>query len=218
MTKEGNAVWEWRVWEHLDPAEFPITAPQNEQSEWTHGDAVSELPDRNLLVSFRHISTIMKINRESGTIVWKLGSPTMCGQHAPVLLKNGNILIFDNGAHRVDQMFPFSRVIEVNPATNEIVWKFRRRFHLTSSAIVFLTRTAAQRKHSDQRRDLWPVLRGHSERRVVWEYVNPYFGPHLPRERSKTVCFGSTGIPRKRSQRPEWRKSRQNGASQRQTG
>ena len=74
MTKEGNAVWEWRVWEHLDPAEFPITAPQNERSEWTHGNAVSELPDGNLLVSFRHISTIVKINRKSGRIVWKLGA------------------------------------------------------------------------------------------------------------------------------------------------
>jgi hypothetical protein len=31
------------------------------------------------------------------------------------------MLIFDNGPHRLDHSFPFSRVIEVNPATKEIV-------------------------------------------------------------------------------------------------
>src|SRR5207248_2880597 len=43
LTRDGKTVWEWRTWEHLDPAEFPITAPQNDRSEWTHGNAVTEL-------------------------------------------------------------------------------------------------------------------------------------------------------------------------------
>ena len=47
------------------------------------------------------------------------------GQHAPTPLENGNILIFDNGVHRLDDPLPFSRVIEVNPATNEIVWTYQ---------------------------------------------------------------------------------------------
>jgi len=189
MTKEGNAVWEWRVWEHLDPAEFLITAPQNERSEWTHGNAVSELPDRNLLVSFRHISTIVKINRESGTIVWKLGSPTMSGQHAPVLLKN--ILIFDNGAYRVDQMFPFSRVIEVNPATNEIVWKFQEAFppNFFSDRI-----SNAQRLPNGNTLINEGIFGRFFEvtpnGEVVWEYVNPYFGPQrLPAGAQQNSVF-----------------------------
>jgi len=66
-------------------------------------------------VSFRDISTIIKIDRRTGRIVWKLGAPPLSGQHAPTPLPDGNILIFDNGAHRLDESFPFSRVIEVNP-------------------------------------------------------------------------------------------------------
>src|SRR5439155_25412618 len=110
MTKDGRSVWEWRSWEHLDPAKDRITAVQDERSEWTHGNAVMELPDGNLLVSFRDISTIIKIERRTGQILWKMGAPPLSGQHAPTALPNDNILIFDNGPHRLDESFPFSRV------------------------------------------------------------------------------------------------------------
>ena len=124
MTKDGRSVWEWRSWEHLDPAKDIITAVQDERSEWTHGNAVMELPDGNLLVSFRDISTIIKIERRTGQILWKMGAPPLSGQHAPTPLPNDNILIFDNGPHRLDESFPFSRVIEVNSRTSEIVRKY----------------------------------------------------------------------------------------------
>jgi hypothetical protein len=83
VSKDGRTIWEWRTWEHLDPAEFPIAFPENLRAEWTHGNAVVELPDGNLLVSFRNISTIIKIDRPSGRVVWKLGPPMFSGQHAP---------------------------------------------------------------------------------------------------------------------------------------
>src|SRR5713101_2121060 len=107
MTKDGRTVWEWRSWEHLDPANDTITEIQGDRSEWTHGNALMELPDGDLLVSFREISTIIKLERRTGRIVWKLGAPPLSGQHAPTPLPNGNILIFDNGAHRLDESFGF---------------------------------------------------------------------------------------------------------------
>ena len=104
--------------------------------------------------------------------------PTIAGQHAPVLLKNGNILIFDNGPHRVDQMFPFSRVIEVNPATNEIVWKFQEAFppNFFSDRISNAQRlpngnTLINEGMFGRFFEVTPAGE------VVWEYVNPYFGP-----------------------------------------
>jgi outer membrane protein assembly factor BamB len=178
LTKDGKKVWEWRTWEHLDPSEYPIPFIQNERSEWTHGNAVAELPDGNLLVSFRNISTVVKIDRSSGRVVWKLGAPPLSGQHAPVPLPNGNILMFDNGPTRLDQTFPFSRVIEVNPATNEIVWKYQD--------------ANAQSLYSDRISNAQRLPNGNTlinegmfgrffevtpAGEVVWEYVNPYFAP-----------------------------------------
>ncbi len=178
MTRDGRMVWEWRSWEHLDPAKDTITAIQDKRSEWTHGNAIAELPDGNLLVSFRDISTIIKIERQSGHIVWSLGAPPLSGQHAPTPLPNGNILIFDNGPHRLDESFPFSRVIEVNPRTNDIVWKYQEGV----ASNFFSPRISnAQRLPNGNTliNDGWfgrffeVTLAGD----VVWEYVNPYFGP-----------------------------------------
>jgi hypothetical protein len=48
---------------------------------------------------------VIRIDRNTGRILWKLGAPPLSGQHAPTLLTNGNILIFDNGPHRLDESF-----------------------------------------------------------------------------------------------------------------
>ncbi len=178
MTKEGRTVWEWRTWEHLDPEKDWITEIQGERSEWTHGNAVIELPDGNLLVSFRDISTIIKIERRTGNIVWKLGAPPLAGQHAPTPLLNGNILIFDNGPHRLDDTFPFSRVIEVNPTTKKIMWKYQE----ANVSNFFSPRISnAQRLPNGNTliNDGWfgRLFEVTSQGEVVWEYVSPYFGP-----------------------------------------
>jgi outer membrane protein assembly factor BamB len=189
-TKSGRTVWEWRTWEHLDPAEEVLTAPQDDRSEWTHGNAVLDMPDGNLLVSFRNISRIIEIDRRTGAVVWKLGAPPLSGQHAPARLPNGNILIFDNGPHRVDEPFPFSRVIEVNPATHEIVWKYQEPNQWT----FFSPRISnAQRLPNGNtlinEGSFGRFFEVTSEGEVVWEYVNPYFGPDTasPKAQSNAV-------------------------------
>ena len=35
MTTTGDKVWEWRVWDHLDPATHPITSPADSRADWT---------------------------------------------------------------------------------------------------------------------------------------------------------------------------------------
>jgi hypothetical protein len=75
MTIKGEVIWEWRSWEHLDPAKNPITAVQDNRDVWTVCNSVSEMPDGNILVSFRDISTVAMIHRQTGTIYWKLGAP-----------------------------------------------------------------------------------------------------------------------------------------------
>jgi arylsulfotransferase ASST len=178
MTKDGRTVWEWRSWEHLDPARDVITAVQDERAEWMHGNGLNEHPDGNFLVSFRNISTIIKVERSTGRILWKLGAPPLSGSHAPTPLANGNILIFDNGPHRLDQSMPFSRVIEVNPATNEIAWKYQE-----PTAMNFYSPRISNAQRLPNGNTL--INEGSfgrffevtSEGEVVWEYVNPYFGP-----------------------------------------
>jgi hypothetical protein len=177
MTTAGEVVWEWRAWEHLDPVEDGITFPQDGREEWTHGNAVTELRSGNLVVSFRNISTVVEIERASGKIIWKLGAPPLSGQHAPMELANGNLLIFDNGPIRLDDPLPHSRTLEVDRATNQIVWCYQddpvENFY--SSRI-----SNAQRLPNGNTLicegvfgRLFEVT---AEGELVWEYVNPHFG------------------------------------------
>ena len=177
MTTDGKIVWEWRSWDYLDPAADPITASQDDRDVWTVANGVSEMPDGNLLLSFRDISTVVMINRETGAIYWKLGAPPLAGQHAPYLLPNGHILLFDNGPHRLDQSFPYSRVLEIAPATKAIVWKFQE----ARVADFFSPRLSnAQRLPNGNTliNEGWfgRFFEVTPAGDVVWEYVNPYFG------------------------------------------
>jgi len=177
MTTGGKIVWEWCSWEHLDPAGDRITAVQDARDVWTVGNGVSEMPDGNLLFSFRDISTVIMINRETGAIYWKLGAPPLAGQHAPYMLPNGLILLFDNGRHRLDESFPFSRVPEINPATKSIVWKYQEQ----RLADFFSPRLSnAQRLPNGNtlinEGGFGRFFEVTHDGDVVWEYVNPFFG------------------------------------------
>jgi uncharacterized protein (UPF0248 family) len=177
VTRAGETVWEWRTWEHLDPEADGISEIQAPRTMWAQGNSVQELPDGDILASFRPTSTVVRIARKTGQIVWKLGPPMVAGQHAPTLLANGNILIFDNGTHRLDDSMPYSRAIEVNPATNEVVWKyqdapawnfFSPRMGIAqrlANGNTLLTESSFGR--------FFEVTR---EGEIVWEYVNPFFG------------------------------------------
>src|SRR5437773_9574032 len=171
----GKTVWEWRTWEHLDPVADGIAEVQAPRTMWHRGISGKELPDGDILASFRPTSTVVRISRKTGNIVWKVGPPTVSGQHAPTPLANGNVLIFDNGVHRLDDSMPYSRVIEVNPATNEIVWKYQ-----DSPAWNFFSPRmgCAQRLPNGNtlitESSFGRLFEVTKEGEIVWEYVNPF--------------------------------------------
>jgi len=175
VTTSGEIVWEWRSWEHLDPDTHPIT-PQDHRAEWTHGNTVAETEDGDLLVSFRNISTVVMIDRATGNIVWELGPPPLAQQHDPRPLPNGNVLIFDNGTHRSDHPVTYSRVIEIDPKTSEIVWEY-----VDQSLFAFFSPyiSGAQRLANGNtlicegvHGRIFEVTRAGE---LVWEYVSPHF-------------------------------------------
>ena len=177
VTRTGQTVWEWRTWDHLDPVTDGIAEIQAPRTLWAHGNSVQELPDGDILASYRPTSTVLRISRKTGKILWKLGPPMVAGQHAPTLLANGNILIFDNGVHRLDDAMPYSRVIEVDPATNQIVWKYQDK----PAWNFFSPRMGLAQRLPNGNTLITEASFGRffevtSQGKIVWEYVNPFFG------------------------------------------
>ncbi len=72
-----------------------------------------------LLVSFRNLDTIALIDYDTEEIVWMWGEGVLDRQHHPSIMPSGNVLVMDNGMYR-----DYSRIIEVNPLNNEIVWTY----------------------------------------------------------------------------------------------
>ena len=177
MTTDGHVVWEWRAWEHLDPETDCITAVQDPREEWTHANGLAEMPNGDIVVSFRHISTVIIIDRKTSEIIWKLGAPPLSGQHAPTLLANGHLLLFDNGPHRLDHTMPYSRVVEIDLATKQIVWKYqeKRECEFYSPRI-----SNAQRLPNGNtlvcEGDFGRIFEVTTAGELVWEFVNPFFG------------------------------------------
>lgn len=76
-----------------------------------------------VLLSFRELNALAVVDVEREDIVWATRGPWL-GQHDPDITDDGTILLFDNNG-RLDKAGGRSRVIEFDPETMEIVWRFQ---------------------------------------------------------------------------------------------
>ena len=175
IAPDGSTLHEWKSWEHLDPAE-DVICPLEERREWTHGNSINLTADGHLLISFRLTSTIGIVDRGDGHFRWKWGPGEVYHQHHPTELPNGNVLLFDNGGHRPRSTW--SRVLEVDPATNRVEWEYRGdppiSFHspnISSADRLPNGNTLICEGAPGRAFEVTP------DGQIVWEYVNPFLAP-----------------------------------------
>lgn len=73
----------------------------------------------DLLLCVRELDLVAIVDPRRRALVWSFGPGVLDRPHAPSVLPNGNLLIFDNGTHR-----GHSRLVEVDPATGAIAWEW----------------------------------------------------------------------------------------------
>jgi hypothetical protein len=105
----GTLLFEWSPFDHFlitdaDPSVYQGTASVN----WTHGNSFDFDTDGNLLVAFRSLSEITKINTLSGAVMWRMGglrneftfegspNPGFVRQHNLRVVGPGRFIILDN--------------------------------------------------------------------------------------------------------------------------
>jgi len=181
ISPDGDVIWEWLGYEHLDP-ETDSICPLCPRSEWTHVNSCCVLPNGNILTSFLTLNTIAIIDKMTGDIIWRWGPGELAHQHNPSMLDNGNILVFDNGSHRPASpsspggMVSFSRVLEINPQDRNIAWEFidEVKLHFFSSFI-----SGCQRLPNNNTL-ICEGTSGHlfevnHEKEVVWEFKSDIY-------------------------------------------
>lgn len=165
-------------------------------------------PD-NVITDIRSLNISFIIDHVSGDIVWRLGpdyesTPALrklgaiIGQHEVHMIPKGlpgagNILIFDNGGHagygiptpnaptgQYNQGRCFSRVIEIDPVSLEIVWSYGDyRGQLESELSLFFSAICSgmQRLPNGNTQiaeaTCGRIFEVTPEGEIVWEYVDP---------------------------------------------
>jgi len=188
ITRGGKVVWDWNHWEHFSP-EKDIECPIINKMIYGYTNSFDIYPNGDILISVRHLNTVARISKKSGEIIWRWGPMQLLGhQHSVSVLKNGNILIFDNGLHRNPpyitdkslsevQEAEFSRVVEVDPQTNEIIWEYS-----DPTGQFYTPYCGSAERLPNGNTLICESIRGiffevTPEKEVVWKYTQPFAIP-----------------------------------------
>lgn len=163
----------------------------------------------NLLVSIKALNTIAVVDPDAAQVVWAL-TGQWYGQHSASLLPSGHLLLFDN----LGSMRLASRVLEIDPFTQEVLWSFGGHVSGTKDLLSETVGWAERLANGNtliSESNYGRALEVTSGGKVVWEFVNPnrvgktkqlvaviYFMHRVPAELPflKQPSVGTSSAPR----------------------
>lgn len=187
VSPAGEPVWEW-YFKNADFGAFPL-APDCHRGEWAHANSIAATLDGNVLISFRHLDTIVIVGRATDDILWHMRDPTWGHQHNADMLPNGNITLFANGMNNLHQPL-HSRALEIDPQSEEIVWQYRdpQRWTFFSPVMSGLQRLG------NGNTLICEALSGRvfevdAQGDIVWDYITPMYHPNPVLHGPSNVLF-----------------------------
>jgi hypothetical protein len=200
ITPEGDVVWEWDAFDHLDPQRRrdgfddlifdPATLDGGR--DWTHGNGmIYDAATDTILFSMRHQDWLVQIDRATGDVLWRLGEEgdfQLTGgtwpyhQHSPEWQADGTLLLYDNGV--------------ANPNLDDALERSRAvRYAIDTSA---MTVTQAW---EDEAEDFLSIIAGDADRLpdgsilVTDSSIDLHFGPQAIYARVREVDEASSSEP-----------------------
>ena len=156
VAPDGTELFRWNSWDHLDvlKAEDCLIAEKYLRGRTEYGHLNSlQIADGDIIASFRGCAQVLRIDRSSGAVEWKLGGTPpdpdsahthtylplvddpageFCGQHHVTLTAAETVVLFDNGVQCLGPRkieTPFSRVVEydISSGTQAVFMREYRR-------------------------------------------------------------------------------------------
>lgn len=69
----GALLFEWSTFDHFEITDLEPAARAGPTVNWTHGNALDLDDEGNLLVSFRSLSEVTKVDTRTGGVLWRMG-------------------------------------------------------------------------------------------------------------------------------------------------
>lgn len=179
LNSDGEELRRVSILEAFIQSPYSAFAEQMDRPDVLHTNTLEVLSGRleplsqafrpgNVLISTLYPNAIGVLDMESEQIVWAIAGPWY-RQHQPTVLETGSILLFDNhGSHG------FSKVIEFNPFTLEILWSYEGNAQngfsapaLGSAIRLRNGNTLVTESTAGRAFELTP------DNRIVWEFINP---------------------------------------------
>jgi arylsulfotransferase ASST len=104
----GTLLFHWSPFDHFAITDGEPTDRTGANVNWTHGNALDFDVDDNLIVSFRNLREVTKIDAASGAVIWRMGGrrnqftfldspvPAFSGQHSARVPGPDALIILDN--------------------------------------------------------------------------------------------------------------------------
>lgn len=106
----GDLLFQWSPFDHfsIDIGALEAGDLSGPVINWTHGNAIDLAQDGNLIVSFRNLSEITKIDTRTGAVLWRLGgarnqftftntaTPAFARQHGARSVGTNRLQLLDN--------------------------------------------------------------------------------------------------------------------------
>jgi hypothetical protein len=103
----GEILFHWSPFEHFLITDVDSLERVGSSVNWTHGNSLDFDADGNLLVSFRNLNEVTKIDRGTGAVLWRLGgrrnqftfvddANAFAGQHSVRAYGPGRVMVLDN--------------------------------------------------------------------------------------------------------------------------
>lgn len=146
--EDHNLLFSWNSNDHIHPTEgYAFYGYNANNFDYCHGNTIEVGADGHLLLSFRHLNAVYKINHQTGAVIWKLGGKNssftfvndagFSGQHDVRWLPNGNIALFDNAntapLPRISRAVEYA--LDTLNWTATKVWEYRFQPGFFSSAM-----------------------------------------------------------------------------------
>ncbi len=173
VTPDGDIVHNWKSWHHLDPS-VDIICPLDDRREWTHANSIDTAPNGDWVISFRRISTIIRVKPNTGAIKWRFNDESVRHQHDARFISGNRVTFFDNGVHR--KGIEYSRAVEISARSKKIVWSYMDNPPFTLYTIM----GGSVERLPNGNTLICETSKGHflevtQDGKVVWEYINPMF-------------------------------------------